>query len=104
MEQPTCGVVTSKSGDDETICSSPASVLLSITNPDVPSQVTSVVLLCTTHDNTWELGQMMIVKGEDDIRIAIQNNIKIKPEEEIPDVTTTDERTTESDTLSPDRE
>ena len=72
-DHPTCNIVISKEGEVEQVCSEPATQMITLVNPDEPSQVLAVVLVCDTHDQSLERGKALIAVSENGAeRIGVQ--------------------------------
>lgn len=62
---PTCGVIVSKSGEDEVVCGLPASQLVSMVDPETKSKVSAILLVCEKHDKELEAGKELIFLSDD---------------------------------------
>lgn len=70
---PTCNIVISKEGEVEQICNEPATQMVTLVNPDEPSQVLAVVLVCDLHDKALDRGKALIAVSENGAeRIGVQ--------------------------------
>lgn len=87
---PTCGVVISKQGDAEIICSEFAVDMTTIVDPDDHTKVTAILLTCAKHSQDLEDGKPLVFVSEDaegnptDERLAVQftsNEVTMKKEE-----------------------
>ena len=74
---PTCNIVIEKSGEEEIVCNSPATQMISLVDPDDQSKIMAVVLVCEKHDQALENGKALIVVSEDrSERIIVQYKSK----------------------------
>lgn len=80
---PTCGVMIDK--EAKALCPSPATQLLSITDPDRSHLVTGVVLLCDVHDKVLESGKPLLLLAETGEMFLVQ----LSKEDESHDATQT---------------
>lgn len=69
---PMCGVVIEKVGDQEKVCTNPAASTIFIANPDDTSQILAIVVLCKKHEQDLDSGKSLAFVGEGGYHIAVQ--------------------------------
>jgi hypothetical protein len=80
---PTCNIVVQKEGEEEKVCGRLATQMVTIVNPDEPSQVLAVVLVCDEHDHALEEGRGLIAVSENgQERMGVQYKIDREGEKE----------------------
>jgi len=57
---PTCGVVIEKNEEGEKKCTLPGSQVVYMTDPDEPTRVTAMLIVCDKHDAELEAGKELI--------------------------------------------